>query len=320
MAKQHAFKDCRTKADHHNIVPCDVFFRCGVFNYRYEWDWAKNFPDEIKDTTVPGIACDPDGNVYVACRTKGFPVACFDTDGNFIRYYGRSLDIGEMHGIYVDSDFNVWIADDVYNVIYKLDRNDNLLLTIGEKGKGSDTGVDMTIKSHLKYLTIRRSAGPFNKPTKAVVGPDKRVFVSDGYANAAVHVFTPEGKLVKSWGAPGNLVGEFNIVHSLCVDSRNRVWVADRDNDRVQIFDTEGNVLHVITGIVYAADVWTDNRHVYVGELDGRMSIYDMDYQLVAQIGYFHSPYKIHSLCGDYKGNVYFGLFNEYPVVKLKLI
>lgn len=319
MAKQHTFKDHRTKSSLENTVPCTCTFRCGSFQYKYEWDWSKNFPKEVADGTVPNVACDKYGNVYVAFRVKGFPVAKFDTNGSFIRYYGQQLDIGEMHGVYVDNEDNIWLADDVYHVIYKLNQEDETMLQIGEKGVASDTGVDMTITSHLKYLTIRRSAGPFNKPTKAVVGPDGNIYVADGYANAAVHVFDPKGNLLRSWGSPGNAPGEFNIVHGICVDRMNRVWIPDRDNDRVQVFDDHGKLLMVLGRLVYPADIWANEKNVYVAELDGRLSIFDMDCQMVAQIGYWHSPYKMHSMCGDPAGNLYLGLFTDYSVVKLSV-
>ena len=319
MGKQHAFFDCRTKADHNNTIQCFCYFNCGKFSYRFIWDWAKNMPDKIKDGTVPNVASDPDGNIYVAERVKGYPIAKFTNDGTFIRYYGQDLDIDEIHGLYIDKDYNIWISDDVGNVIYKLNQNNELLLTLGEKGKASDTGVDMSIKSHLKYLSILRSAGPFNKPTKAVIDSAGNIFVSDGYANAAVHMFTPEGSLIKSWGAPGNAPGEFNIVHSVFVDHRNRIWIADRDNDRCQIFDCQGNLIKIIPGLLYPTDVWANETNVFVSEHDGRISIFDLDFQMVAQVGFFHAPYRIHSLCGDKYGNLYLGLFNEYPVVKLEL-
>lgn len=320
MSKLYAFKDHRTKASTQNSMASSCIFQCGEYRYRYQWDWARLFPVEISEGNVAGIACDQHGYIYLAVRVKGFPIAKFQSDGTFVRYYGQHLDVAEVHGISIDAEDNIWLVDDVDNVVYKISQADEVLLTLGTKGAASETGVDMTIKSHLKYLTIRRSAGPFNKPTKAFVGTDGTIFVSDGYANARVHSFTPEGKLLSSWGNPGNGIGEFNIVHSVFADCRGRVWVADRDNDRVQIFDEMGTVLKIIPDMLYPADICSDGNKVYVAELDGRISVFDLEFQLIAQIGYWHSPYKVHSLCVDDGGNLYLGLFNEYPVVKLERI
>ncbi len=320
MAKQHTFKDHRTKSNLNNTIPCTCTFRCGSFEYQYEWNWSKKFPKEIADGTVPNIACDSHGNIFAAFRVKGFPIAKFDADGNFIRYYGQHLDIGEIHGIYVDNQDNIWLTDDEFHVIYKLSQTGETLLQLGQKGIASDTGVDMTITSHLKYLTIRRSSGPFNKPTKAVVGPDGNTYVSDGYGNAAVHVFAPNGTLLRSWGNPGNAPGEFNIVHGVFVDKNCRVWIADRDNDRVQVFDDHGNLLKIIDRLTYPADIWANDTNIYVAEMDGRISIFDMEFQPVAQLGYWHSPYKMHSICGDKQGNLYLGLFTDYSIVKLSIV
>ena len=136
------------------------------------------------------------------------------------------------------------------------------------------------------------------------------------YGNAAVHVLTPQGQLLRSWGGPGQEPGHFNIPHSIYVDSLSRVWVADRDNDRVQIFDTQGQLLKVFSGLLYPGDVWSDQQYIYVSELEGRISIYTMDLVLAAEIGHRRSPHYGHSLTGDSQGNLYLGVFGEHSVVK----
>lgn len=88
----------------------------------------------------------------------------------------------------------------------------------------------------------------------------------------------------------GDAPGQFGIPHSLWTDRLDRVWVADREFDRVQIFDSDGNLLRCIDGLLYPYDVVTDENFAYVSEREGRISIFDMEYRLLAQIGYFASP------------------------------
>ena len=121
-------------------------------------------------------------------------------------------------------------------------------------------------------------------------------------------------------GAPGNAPGEFNIPHGLCADSQGRVWVADRDNDRVQIFDPDGRLLHILPGLLYPTGVWSGGEHFYISELDGRVSIYDMEFRRKAQLGYAASQYKAHSIGGDRDGNLYLGQFASYQLAKLERI
>ena len=316
----HLFPDIRSKGERENRLPCQCILQTGGFRYRCRWDWAR-FPEELEGCTVAGVACDSRNNVYAAVRAPGCPgVAKFSPEGAFLGYYAKNLDLGRAHGIFLDREDCLWLTDDTFHVVCRLDQSDRLLKTLGVFRQGSDTGVDASIDSHLRYLTIRRTAGPFNMPTGVAQGPDGDIYVSDGYGNAAVHRFSPEGALLRTWGAPGNAPGEFNIPHGPCADSQGRVWVADRDNDRVQIFDPDGRLLHILPGLLYPTGVWSGGEHFYISELDGRVSIYDMEFRRKAQLGYAASQYKAHSIGGDRDGNLYLGQFASYQLAKLERI
>ena len=200
---------------------------------------------------------------------------------------------------------------------YLIRQDDTCLMTLGSYQNPSDTGADpKALENHLGYLTIQRMAGPFNKPTRVVQAENGELFASDGYGNAAIHHFTHEGELLHSWGGPGMEPGHFNIPHSLDIDSQGRIWVADRDNNRVQIFDAEGKLIHVINGIAYAGDVWIGNKMAYIAEMEGRVSAFDMEFNLVAQFLYYASGMTPHALAGDSKENLYLGNFNHYNLVE----
>lgn len=308
-----------SRADRKNKLPCAITLRCGEFAYRLRWDWAQ-FPAEALGCQVSGVCCDRAGNVYAACRKAGLPpVLVFGRDGRFLRALGQDTPVGRAHGIYVTQAGDVWLCDDGLHVARRFGQDGVCKQTLGLPGIGSDSGVDTHIAhTYLTYLTVRRLAGPFNKPTRLVEGPGGRLYATDGYGNAALHIFTPQGELIRSVGGPGMGPGEFNIPHSLWADPLGRIWVADRDNDRVQLFDKEGKLLQIIPNMLYTADVWARGDFVYVAELDGRVSIFNLDCKIVAQIGHFGSRYMIHSFCGDHQDNLFWGLFGDYPLAKLE--
>src|SRR5207245_8273125 len=109
------------------------------------------------------------------------------------------------------------------------------LLTLGTSGRPSDTGA-----TSIDYRTVKRSGPPFHYPTNLAVGPSGDLYVADGYGNARVHRFAPDGRLLHSWGEPGSGPGQFHVPHGLAVDEDGTVYVADRETSRVQHFPADG--------------------------------------------------------------------------------
>jgi sugar lactone lactonase YvrE len=122
--------------------------------------------------------------------------------------------------------------------VRKFTPDGKLLLTLGIRGQPSNTGYDGKA-----LATIARSGPPFNRPTNLAIAPTGDLYVTDGYGNARVHQFSPSGTLVRSWGAPGTGPGEFRLPHGIAILADGRVLVADRENDRIQVFDLEGTYL-----------------------------------------------------------------------------
>lgn len=129
------------------------------------------------------------------------------------------------HGLTVDNRDNVWVTDIALNQVFKFARNGALLLTLGERG------VAGTDSAH------------FNRPTDVAVAADGSFYVSDGYRNSRIVRFSKEGRYLFSWGRKGSGPGEFNLPHSIALDTAGHVYVADRANARIQVFDSLGNFL-----------------------------------------------------------------------------
>src|SRR6187431_2426050 len=179
-----------------------VILGSGEHRYRVVENWA-NLPDGWNLTDVAAVAVDGKDRVYVFNR-GAHPMVVLDRDGNFIKSWGEGL-FKRAHGLHIDSD-------------------DNVLLTIGIPDKPAP------------YM----SGEPFHRCTHTALSPKGEIYVSDGYGNACVHKFSPDGKLLKTWGTPGSEPGEFNIVHNIVTDADGWVYVADRENHRVQVFDGNG--------------------------------------------------------------------------------
>ena len=312
-----------------NTLETVITYTSGDFSYRYEPEWAK-FPEELWGWVISGIACDKEDNIYVTMKNKEAPIVKLNKDGEVVGILGKGLPIAKLHGISIAEDGSIYVADDNNHVVFHLDPAGQLLQQFGTLGVPSDSGyhtdyVDpadkskpITIKvysddgtevekiiSNSAYKSIQRLAPPFNKPTK-MLSHKGRLYASDGYGNAAVHVFDTDGHLLKSWGGPGDEPGKFAIVHSLWIDKKDRIWVCDRENDRVQVFTLDGELLKVLDGLWYPVDVWSDDSYVYVLQNEGRVSIYDMDYDLLAEIGHWQcGNIAAHSMTGDSGSRLY---------------
>ena len=229
-------------------------------------NWGE-LPEGRKWGSSAGVDIDPiDGHVwaYERCGAgtfgAGAPITCetnpVDPIFKFDRHTGKVLanfGAGTMvtpHGIHVDAQGNVWIADFAGNKeetkghqVHKFSPKGEKLMSLGIAGKPGNAD------------------GQFNQPNDVVVGPDGSIYVSDGHdgqgmttpkavaegiargATARISKFTPEGKFIKSWGGLGVRHGEFRTPHALVFDAKGRLWVADRGNHRIEIFDQEGKYL-----------------------------------------------------------------------------
>jgi hypothetical protein len=282
----------------------------GDYKYRIIEDWAK-LPDKWSFKEVGAVGVDAKDNVYVFNRGD-HPVMVFDRDGNFLRSWGEG-EYPRAHGVHMGPDDSIYLTDDGGHFMRKCALDGRVLLELGIPGKPAP------------YM----SGEPFHRCTHTALSPKGEIYVSDGYGNARVHKYSPDGKLLMSWGGPGTNPGEFNIVHNICTDADGWVYVADRENHRVQVFDgngkyeTQWNNLHRPCGMYMP---YGHQPICYIGEvgpaaavsrdipnLGPRVSIVDHQGKLIGrfgdtpagtELGKFLAP---HGLAVDRHGDIYVG-------------
>src|SRR5262249_23324119 len=148
------------------------------------------------------------------------------------------------HGLFIGPEDTIYCTDDLDHTIRKFTPDGRLLMTLGTSGKASDTGA-----TSMDFRTIVRAGPPFHYPTNRANAADRALYVSDRYANPRVHKFSPDGRLLLSWGEPGRGPGQFHLPHGIAVDRQGVVYVADRENSRVQLFTSDGKYLSEWTEI-----------------------------------------------------------------------
>ncbi|TWU17762.1 NHL repeat protein [Novipirellula galeiformis] len=190
--------------------------------YRVDPTWPQK-PDDFIWEAVPAVAVDKHDHVYVFTRSKP-PIQVYTTDGKLVRSWGDDT-IETAHHLKIDDEGNIWVADIGLHVIRKFSPEGKVLLTIGTPGV---SGEDNT---HL------------DKPTDMAIAANGDVFVSDGYGNNRVVHYDGKGNFVKAWGSLGTGPEQFSLPHAMAIDSAGRLYVADRNNARVMIYDQQGTLL-----------------------------------------------------------------------------
>lgn len=336
----------------------------GKFKYELFLDYAKGLPKELELVpvlgSVSGGCVDKDDNLYFGLRAGGGPVKApnclikLDPDGNYVGTFGEGK-LGHLHFFECTNHGTIVIlqTNEHYALEMSLETGE-VVRTFGEKGNASDCG-----RGQFCYEKYRlhngifptepfeglnpvdgfallmdhknaHLAGPFNLPTDVDFDSQGNYYFSDGYANLAVHKFDQNGNLVKTWGGPGvydgetDTPGKFLLVHSICVDARDHIWVCDREKDAVHVFDNQGNVLAYCShNMGQPSGVDCDDEYVYVAGRGGYITIFDLDFNIVGQLGYFNGNLRAHHIAVDSKSNLY--LFPtksnyEHQVIALKRI
>lgn len=269
-------------------------------------EWEK-LPEGWSFHECPGVAVDSQDNVYVLTRGE-HPVIVFDRDGTFLRSFGEGLFSNRTHGLYIAHDDSVLVADDGIHTIQKFSAKGEKLMEIGERNKPA----------------VKWGGEPFNRPTSAAIMPSNGdVYISDGYGNSRIHVYSETGEYKLSWGSPGIDAGQFIRPHNIAVDKHDRVLVADREAHRVQVFDAKGKFITMWSNIHRPDAMVLRDDLVFVGELNGmagvddapglghRVGIYDLDGNLLERFGdeiegegpgQFIAP---HGVAVDSRGDLY---------------
>ena len=286
-----------------------VILGSGEHRYSVVENWAK-LPDSWEFKDVAAVAVDSKDQIYVFNRGE-HPMMVFDRDGNFLRAWGEGM-YPRAHGLHIDANDILYCTDDGGHVVRKCTTEGKVLLELGVPGKPTP------------YM----SGEPFHRCTHTALSPRGDIYVSDGYGNAKVHKYSPDGKRLLSWGEPGTDPGQFNLPHNLVTDRDGLVYVADRENHRVQIFDGQGGYQGQWNNLHRPCGLFADRAAglFFVGELGSgmpvtektpnlgpRVSVLDAKGQRVARFGgqfpsekpgEFFAP---HGLVADSRGDVYVG-------------
>ena len=200
-----------------------------------------------------------------------------------------------------------------------IDEEDLILLADRDAHQVLAFGTDGGLRFTLGERHHPRWQSPFNHPTAASRAPDGEVYVSDGYGNSVVHRFSGDGALRQTWGGPGTGAGEFTTPHCVWVDRMDRVLVADRENNRLQVFDREGARLAEWGDFHHPMKIWVDDRdRTFVTDQIPRISVLDPSGELVGRCrGAINGA---HGLWGDRAGNLYLAELPPEQVTRLTLL
>ena len=284
--------------------------RVGSGNYLYEElaHWAK-LPEAWTLKEVADVVVDSQDRVYVFNRGE-HPVMVFERDGSFVESWGEGLFI-RPHGLTLGPDETLYCVDDGGHCIRKCSLDGQILATIGTPGEPAP----------------RQSGRPLNQPTKVAFDPNTGdLYVADGYGNARVHKYSADGEHLLSWGEYGTDPGQFNLVHSIATDSEGKVYIADRESHRVQVFDHRGNYLDQWNDLHRPCGLHIEGDLAYIGQLPTHLSvnadypnlgacvsIHDLTGRRLARLGdvrpgeepgQFTAP---HGLAVDSRGDIYVG-------------
>ena len=283
----------------------------GDFKYEVSGENWGNLPDNWVYKEATAVAVNSKDQVYVFNRGT-HPMVIFDREGNVLSHWGDGV-FANPHAVTIGPDDEVYCVDNGDSTVRKFTPDGKLLKTLGTPHKPSP----------------KMSGEPFSIPAHLAI--DKRtgeLYVADGYSNARVHKYTPDGEYLFSWGESGTGEGQFNIVHNIDTDRDGWVYVADRENHRVQVFSAEGRYETQWGNLSRAAAIYIDSRGdrdlVYIGEyfcgirtndigtdLGPRVTIMDTRGRLLGRAGresYGDEPgrfYSPHGIAVDSRGDIY---------------
>lgn len=201
-----------------------------TLSYQQVAAWAQ-LPPGVKWGRMTAVDVDSKGTVYVLQRSDPSKVMAFDSGGKLLRTWGEGR-FPEAHGLRIDHDDNVWITERAEHQVLKFTPDGRPLLALGQKGVAGDNN----------------SVDKFNGPSDLVFAPNGDFFVSDGEStNSRVIQFSKDGKWRRFWGTKGSGPGQLEVPHSIAMDSKGRLYVANRTNKRIEVFEQDGTYLSQIT-------------------------------------------------------------------------
>lgn len=253
----------------------------GSGDYRFELqeEWA-NVPEGSVMGDVCGIETASDDSVYLFTRGS-CPMLHLSLEGKVLDKWESGY-FTRIHGGRLSKDNSIFCVDADQHTVSKHKLDGTLIYCLGKRGVPNDTGfvMDWDLEAAIDKMT--HSGPPFNYPTNLACTGDGSIYVSDGYGNGRIHHFSADGELIESFGDIGRGPGQFRLPHSIKQDRKGNFWVADRQNNRIQIF---GPDMHYITewdDFDLPCDLAIDEDGVvYVAELNRRLSVMDPDGKVI---------------------------------------
>lgn len=261
------------------------------YAYQAVEGWGLGSDGRAFGGVVPDAAVDSQDRIYIT-RREPPAILVYDREGRYLNTFGDDV-LSNPHNAWIDTDDRLFVADTDDHTIRIFNVEGECLVTWGTPNKTGEPGL------------------PFNRPTKSMAAQSGKVFVSDGYGQHRVHRFSADGELERSWGEEGTGPGQFALPHDVWIDPRDRVMVTDRENHRIQLFDSDGNFLEAWTNVQSPNNIHIHDDIVYVAEAPRRFSLFDLDGKLVARIegGEGNAPGQYvdhpHGICVDSNGDVY---------------
>jgi len=285
-----------------SVLAAPVAAQTASEHYKIVEHWAQFPPEVAKWGGATGVDIDPHGNIFVLHRDPEMPIMAFDSHGKFLRAWGKGM-FTTTHFLRADRDGNIWVTDRGAHQIFKFDNNGKLLMTLGKKGVAGDNS----------------SEELFNGVADLAIAKNGDIFIADGEStNTRVVKYSKSGKFIKWWGGKGTEPGQFNVPHSIAIDSKGRLYVGDRSNNRIQIFDQNGKFLDQWTNfgtpwglfitkddVLYVVDGTENNCLLIANTKDGK---------IIDKVGGLSNPTAV-TVASD--GAIYIGEVNGANVRKL---
>jgi len=305
------------------VVAPVAFGQPAEIGYRLVKEWPKQAKSAAGTPAgpwnfiqVPGVAVQPTAGRVIVLHRGAHPVLEFDSDGNFARSWGDGLfsfgkvvaiapgdrrpggsgysavygpagcDSCGAHAVRIDPEGNVWLVDACAHAVYKMDGQGRVIMTLGRKG----------------FSGISRAE--FNLPTDIAFAPDGNIYVSDGYGSARVVKFSARGEYLLQFGKRGTGPGEFGLPHNLAVDAQGRVYVTDRDNRRIEVFDSSGKFLRQWPTASGVSGLFlTKEQRLWAGS-----TLYELEGKVVSRLP--QGDPGAHGIAVSASGEVYLGLLS----------
>jgi sugar lactone lactonase YvrE len=233
-------------------------------------------PGGVTMGAAASVAFDSNGHLFVLNRGPQ-PLVEFDPNGQFIRAFGEGLFV-RTHGFHIDGERNLWVTDVGAHVVVKLNPQGQVLLTLGTKGEAGEWN---------EAAQSRR----LNQPNDVAIGANGDVFIVQGHTpgekgDPRVLRFDRTGKFIQSWGGKGKEAGRFEVAHGIAIDAKGLLWVADRENQRIQIFTADGKFVRDLkyAGLPCGLDIGADAIYMVNG-FAGQIVKLDLKGSVLAAVG-----------------------------------